>query len=162
MPKRTTIIIIILTIGSVLAQVSFLNYFAIFGIKPDLALALVVFFSFFSETLTAFLIALFVGMACDIFSGGSFGLNIFVFLCIFLVIQINKKIINTQDKWTLFLVSFGAFILSYILYYLLARVDIELPGFYLTFKNLIIPAALYALIPFYILYFIIRKPLKMI
>jgi rod shape-determining protein MreD len=162
MSKRETIVIIAICVGSVLAQVSFLNYFAIFGIKPDLVLALVVFFSLFSDMPTAFLIALFSGMACDIFSGGRFGLNIFVFLCIFLVIQINKKIIDTQDKWTLFLVSFGVLILSYILYYLFARVEFELPGFYITLKNLIIPAALYSLVPFYILYFVIGKPLKLV
>jgi len=67
MSKKKTIIVIILTVGSVLAQISFLNYFAIFGIKPDLVLALVVFFSLFSDTFSAFLIALFAGLACDIF-----------------------------------------------------------------------------------------------
>lgn len=161
MLKKTAIIIIILTIGSILAQISFLSYFAIFGIKPDLVLALVVFFSLFSDSRTAFLISLFSGVVCDVFSGGPFGLNIFVFFCIFLVIQVNKKVIDTQDKWTLFLVSFGMFILSYIIYYLIARINLELPGFYLTLKTLIIPAALYSLIPFYILYFVVGKPLKM-
>ncbi|MDP8261086.1 MAG: rod shape-determining protein MreD [Candidatus Kappaea frigidicola] len=162
MSKKKTIIVIILTVGSVLAQISFLNYFAIFGIKPDLVLALVVFFSLFSDTFSAFLIALFAGLACDIFSAGPFGLNIFIFLCIYMVILFNKKIIDTQDKWTLFLVSFAMFILSYILYYLFARADLQLPGFYLTLKSLIIPAALYTLVPFYILYFVVGKPLKMI
>jgi len=79
-----------------------------------------------------------------------------------MVILFNKKIIDTQDKWTLFLVSFAMFILSYILYYLFARADLQLPGFYLTLKSLIIPAALYTLVPFYILYFVVGKPLKMI
>ena len=162
MSKKKTIIVIILTVGSVLAQISFLNYFAIFGIKPDLVLALVVFFSLFSDTFSAFLIALFAGLACDIFSAGPFGLNIFIFLCIYMGILFNKKIIDTQDKWTLFLVSFAMFILSYILYYLFARADLQLPGFYLTLKSLIIPAALYTLVPFYILYFVVGKPLKMI
>lgn len=159
--KKTAIIIIILTIVSILAQVSFLNYFVIFGIKPDLVLALVVFFSLFSNGRTAFFVSLSSGVACDAFSGGPFGLNIFVYFCIFLVIQVNKKIIDTQDNWTLFLVSFGAFILSYVIYYFIARIDLELPGFYLTLKTLIIPAALYSLIPFYILYFVVGKPLKM-
>jgi rod shape-determining protein MreD len=162
MSKRTTVIFIFLTIGSILAQVSFLNRFVFFGIKPDLILALVVFFSLFFEPGKAFWVVLLAGAACDIFSGGPFGLNIFVYFCIFFAVQINKRIINTQNSWSLLLVTFTIFLLSYIIYYLTARVSLELPGFYVTFKMLIIPAALYALIPFYIIYFVFAKPLRLI
>jgi rod shape-determining protein MreD len=161
MSKNQRIIASLLILIAVFAQVNLLNYFTVFGIKPNLLLALVVFFSLFLDTPFSLIAAFFCGIAVDIFSYGPFGLNLISFVFIHLFLKYNKRIIDTQDKKIVFLIAISSFIVVYCLQYFLLQFSLELPSFFMTLKNLIIPSGIYTLIIFYMLYFSLGKRFKL-
>ncbi len=89
--KISRFLIITLILG--VFQFTFLNYFRIFGIKPDLLLAAVVCAGLFLETRQAILFGMFAGIFKDIFGVGVFGLDVILFsLWGFLSVNISRKI----------------------------------------------------------------------
>jgi rod shape-determining protein MreD len=160
MSKNQRIIASLLILIAVFAQVNFLSHFTIFGIKPNLLLALIVFVSLFLNKSFSLLAALLCGFAMDVFSYGLFGLNLASFVFINLFLQYNKKIVNTQDIRIVFLITAASFIAVYCLQYFLLGFNLELPGFFMTLKNVIIPSSIYTLIIFYLIYFSIGKQFK--
>lgn len=76
-----------------LLQVTLLNYFKFFGVKPDLILVSVVFFSLFFEIKWAVFFTVAAGILKDIFSAGAFGINtILLPLWAILIIRLAKEI----------------------------------------------------------------------
>lgn len=89
--KISTLLITTLILG--VFQLVFLEYFRIFGVKPDLLLAIVVIAGLFLETRWAVVFGASVGVFKDIFSLGPFGLQVILFsLWGFLVVKISRKI----------------------------------------------------------------------
>jgi rod shape-determining protein MreD len=75
--KISRLIIITLILG--VFQVTFLNYFRIFGVKPDLLLVAVVIAGLFLETRAAIIFGMFAGIFKDVFRVNAFGLNVILF-----------------------------------------------------------------------------------
>ncbi len=74
-------------------QLTFLDYFKVFGIKPDLLLISVVIASLVFEFKWAFILSLFAGLFKDVFSATTFGINTLLFpLWSFLIARLNKEI----------------------------------------------------------------------
>jgi len=89
--KASKLLIVTLILG--VFQLSLLEYFRIFGIKPDLLLVTVVMASLFLEMRWAIVFGVAVGTFKDIFGLSPFGLNILLFgLWSFLSAKISRKI----------------------------------------------------------------------
>lgn len=83
---------IIVVLG--ILQVTILDYFGIFGVKPDLLLISVVILSLFSLRLKWILfLSIFVGILKDLLGVNAFGINTLLLpLWSFLIIKLSKKI----------------------------------------------------------------------
>ena len=82
---------IILIFG--LLQVTILDYFKVFGIKPDLLLISMVIVSLIFEFKWALALSIFAGIFKDVFVVGTFGINTLLFpLWTFLIIRLAKEI----------------------------------------------------------------------
>jgi len=76
-----------------LLQVTLMDHFKVFNIKPDLILISMVMVNLLLSRPWAFTLSVFAGMLKDIFSAGSFGTNTIIFaLLSFLIIKISRKI----------------------------------------------------------------------
>ena len=74
-------------------QLTLLNYFSVFGVKPDLLLALVVLVSLRTPAGWAVGLSLAAGISIDIFSVSSFGINTLLFpLWSIAILNLNRKI----------------------------------------------------------------------
>ena len=79
-------------------QVTFLDYFSVFGVKPDLLLIAVVTVSLLAETRGALVLSIFAGALKDMLGVGGFGTNTFFFcLWSFLILQLSKKLTIETD-----------------------------------------------------------------
>lgn len=82
---------VILILG--VLQLTLLNYFKIFNIKPDLFLVCMVVASLLLELQPAIILSLFAGLFKDSFSSNLFGINTVLFaLWSFLILKLNRKI----------------------------------------------------------------------
>jgi rod shape-determining protein MreD len=101
--KISRLIIITLILG--VFQVTFLNYFRIFGVKPDLLLVAVVIAGLFLETRAAIIFGMFAGIFKDVFGVNAFGLNVILFsLWGFLSANISRKVSIDDNVTRVFLV----------------------------------------------------------
>jgi rod shape-determining protein MreD len=74
-------------------QATFLNYFMIFGIKPDLLIISMILVSVFFNWKRAVFFSVYAGALKDIFGIESFGLYIAVFACwSYLIARVSRKI----------------------------------------------------------------------
>ncbi|MDP2905455.1 MAG: rod shape-determining protein MreD [Candidatus Omnitrophota bacterium] len=79
-------------------QLTLLNYFSVFGVKPDLLLALVILVSLRSPAGWAVGLSLFAGILKDIFSASGFGINTLLFpLWSIAILNLNRKINVEHD-----------------------------------------------------------------
>jgi rod shape-determining protein MreD len=86
-------------------QFTFLNYFRVFGVKPDLLLVTVVCAGIFLEARQAILFGMFAGIFKDIFGVGVFGLDVILFsLWGFLSANISRKVSIDDNITRVFLV----------------------------------------------------------
>jgi rod shape-determining protein MreD len=86
-------IFLLIIIGLAMFQVTILDYFKIFSVKPDLLLISAVICALFFKFRLALLLGVFAGILKDIFGGYNFGVNTLLFtLWTFLVIKLSKKI----------------------------------------------------------------------
>jgi len=91
MTRKKNFVFLILFLA--LLQVTFLQYFRIFGIKPDLFLICVVISSLYFEVVYALAMSLLCGILKDTFSIGIFGINTFFFpILSFLVMKLSRKV----------------------------------------------------------------------
>jgi len=89
--KNWIFFLIIVALG--MLQVTVLNYFKIFGVKPDLLLITVVIAGLFFEFKWAFVLSVFAGLFKDVFGANIFGINTLLFpLWSFLIVRLNKEI----------------------------------------------------------------------
>jgi len=89
--KVSTLLVTTLILG--ILQMTFLEYFRIFGVKPDLLLVSVVIAGIFFKMRPVLIFAILTGIFKDIFSLSPFGLNVLLFsLWGFLVVKISREI----------------------------------------------------------------------
>ena len=76
-----------------LLQLTILDYFKIFGAKPDLLLASIIIASLFFESKWVIVFAVFAGILKDIFGINTLGINVVLFpLWGFIVIELSKRL----------------------------------------------------------------------
>ena len=92
--KRDNLLkLVTLTILLLVFENSFLEWFKIFGVRPNLALCLIVFLSFTQESAVVLLVVLLAGIIKDSFSGFIFGLNLITFFStMFLCFEIKRRL----------------------------------------------------------------------
>jgi len=96
--RANTLLITALVLG--LFQITFLENFKVFGVKPDLLLLTVVIAGLFWETRAAVIFGIAIGILKDIFSLNTFGLDILLFgLWAFLTVKISRKV-SIEDNLT--------------------------------------------------------------
>ena len=111
--KFTKLLVITLILG--LLQLTLLQYFRVFGVKPDLLLAIVVIASLSLRIRWAILFGALVGLFKDIFGLNSFGLNILLFSCwSFLMAKISRKV-SIEDGLSAALLAFVIALLQNIM-----------------------------------------------
>ncbi|MCX5703483.1 MAG: rod shape-determining protein MreD, partial [Candidatus Omnitrophica bacterium] len=94
--KKLCFILIIIISG--ILQVTILDYFKIFTVKPDLLLISMVLASLAFEFRWAFALSIFAGFFKDAFSVTSFGINTLLFgLWSFLTLRLSKEITIDND-----------------------------------------------------------------
>lgn len=91
MKKKWFYLLIIALIGIV--QLTLMDYFKLFGVKPDLLLISVILASLFYDMRWALLCSVFAGILKDVFGAAAFGINTSLFcLFSFAIIELAKKI----------------------------------------------------------------------
>jgi rod shape-determining protein MreD len=89
--RKWSFFFLILILG--ILELTFLNYFKIFNIKPDLFLICAVLASLFLEPRPAVALSLSAGLLKDSLSSSLFGINVVLFtLWSFLILKLNRKI----------------------------------------------------------------------
>jgi rod shape-determining protein MreD len=89
--KILKFLIISLVLGAI--QVTFLDYFRVFGVKPDFLLAAVVIGGLLFESRLSFIFGILAGIFKDAFGLGPFGLNIILFsLWSVVVAKVSRKV----------------------------------------------------------------------
>jgi len=102
--KLSTFLIVAIILG--FAQVTCINYFSIFQIKPDLFLLIVFIAALFFELRYAITVAVLTGIFKASFGMGAVGIDILLFsLWSFLIIKISRKI-SIDDSLTRVLLFF--------------------------------------------------------
>ncbi|MBU3958661.1 MAG: rod shape-determining protein MreD [Candidatus Omnitrophica bacterium] len=89
--RKWFFLFIIVVLG--LLEVAVLDYFKIFGVKPDLFLIVVVILSLFFELKGVIFFVIFAGVLKDAFSINTFGINTLLLpLWSFLIMKLSKRI----------------------------------------------------------------------
>ncbi|MCX5702439.1 MAG: rod shape-determining protein MreD [Candidatus Omnitrophica bacterium] len=105
--KKWIIFLVIIILA--LLQVTFLDYFKVFGARPDLLLISVVIVSFHLGFRRALSSSILAGSLKDIFSANTFGLNILLFpIWSLLLIKLSKKVSIDSDSVRATLIFFIA------------------------------------------------------
>lgn len=101
--------LLILFLG--ILELTCLDYFKIFNLKPDLLLVGMVSASLFLEPFAAVLLSLFAGIIKDLSASNPFGINTLLFvLWSFLILKLNRKISLERNSLRLALVFNVAFL----------------------------------------------------
>ncbi|MBN2830804.1 MAG: rod shape-determining protein MreD [Candidatus Omnitrophica bacterium] len=108
-------IVFILTAIFALLQVTLLDYFRIFGAKPDLLLIAVFFGCLFLKQKKAFALGIFSGLFKDIFSLNAFGLNTVLFPAGVILIAKLMRRVSIEDNLSRILLIFVVALLNNII-----------------------------------------------
>ncbi|MCL6478523.1 MAG: rod shape-determining protein MreD [Peptococcaceae bacterium] len=131
-------------------QVTLLNFFTIFGVKPDLVLIIVVFNAFLRGSGKGALVGFWGGLFVDLAAGSYIGVNALSLMAVgYLVGMTESKLYKDGSLIVFFLVWMSSFTAQILNYILLSLMGVHIvPGVAL-FK-VIIPTATYtaALVPF--------------
>jgi rod shape-determining protein MreD len=112
--KNLIFLAVIIILG--LLQLTFLDAFMIFNIKPDLLLISALIASLFLEKKPALALSLFAGIFKDAFGSSVFGLNCLLFcLWSFVIIRISK-VISIEDNFLRMALVFMVVLLHNIVY----------------------------------------------
>ncbi|MCL5058687.1 MAG: rod shape-determining protein MreD [Actinobacteria bacterium] len=132
-------------------QVTLLNFFPVFGVKPDLVLMIVVFNSFLKGSREGALTGLLGGIFIDLATGSYIGMNALALMIVgYLVGFTESKIYKDSAIIIVFLVWMASFLDQLITYILLYFMNVQIsPG--VALLRVMLPTATYtaALVPFF-------------
>lgn len=121
-----------------LIQATLLDYFSVFGVKPDLLLACMVMAVLSFEFKWAFFFGVSAGLLKDAMGLSAFGINTFLFsLWAYLIINLSRKIVIENY----FLPSLLIFIITFVN-------DITVRAMFFSFSGLNVPAGIFFRITF--------------
>ena len=125
------------------AQTIFLEWFSIYGIKPDLSLWMVYLIGFLQGEWKGGLLGVFCGVILDSFSPGKFGMNIFIKGALGILAGfLGRALLETRALFHFGMLFFFS-IIQGILIYLFLQVTGEPVFFAEVFGKIILPQALY-------------------
>lgn len=132
-------------------QVTFLNIFSIFGIKPDLVLILVVFNAFLKGTREGALIGFLGGLFLDLAVGSYIGMNALSLMTVgYLVGKTESKLYKDGSFIVVFLVLLSSLTAQVINYILLYMIDAQIHAGAAMLKVILFTAIYTAvLVPFF-------------
>ncbi len=113
MTKRIFFIIVFICVA---LEVTFLNYFKIFSVKPDLSLIAVVFASLYFDLKWALILSIFVGLLKDTFSLNPFGIYTPLFALYSLLIARLSRKISLENNLILMVLVFIIVIFNNLLH----------------------------------------------
>ena len=133
--KLSTLAVIALALGSF--QLTFLQYFKVFGVQPDLFLVSVILASFFLPARRAIIFSLALGIFKDAFILSAFGLDILLFsLWSFLIVKITRKV-SLEDNLS-----------RTLLVFIIALLHNVISGLVLVYSGSFIPAGIFLRVVF--------------
>lgn len=149
---------LILTILSFLIlQVSILPLVEVRGIRPDLLLIAIVFFSLRLGPTRGLVLGLITGFLKDCLGNGLFGGYAFCFALLGLIVGYNGKVLYRESPYTQVVVTFLASCLAYFLYYLLVKLYQAMPPMTDSFRWVILPASIYTAVVCLPVFFLLQK-----
>lgn len=152
---------LILTIlGFIILQVSILPLVEIRGIRPDLLLIAVVFFSLQLGPTHGLVLGIIAGFLKDCLGNGLFGGYAFCFALLGLIVGYNGKVLYRESPYTQVVVTFLASCLAFFLYYLLVRLYRAMPPMTDSFRWVILPASLYTAVISLPAFFLLQRIFK--
>lgn len=125
--KKISLIITITLIA--IFQAAVLNHIKFFGAKPDLLLIAVVFFALYFGKKFGFWVGLLCGLLQDALSGLPWGTQTLVFSFCGLIIGTFNKDIYRDSKFVQAVLVFIFCIISYIFYYYVLKIKLNMPTF---------------------------------
>lgn len=152
---RNIIWIVGIVVISIILQTTLFNYIEIRGIKPDLILIVVVFWSLARGSWAGMLIGFGGGLLQDCFSGALLGTNALTKTLLGFLIGLGTKTIYKEKFFTQISVLFGCTLLEGFLFFLLLTIFGLNQPFLKVMSDLIIPLSFYnALVGPFIFYFL--------
>lgn len=103
---RETIKFLFISAVIVILQMTLLNRFTLFGAKPEILLALTIFFSLYGGAISGLAAGLIFGFASDIFSAHPLGVNTFAFSIIGFFLAVFKDKLFRESIFTQFILIF--------------------------------------------------------
>ncbi len=149
---------IFLVIFSVI-QPTWLEYIAIFGVKPNLFLVYTVIISCYCSKKEGAITGFFFGLVLDLFTGNAIGLNgCLMLLVAFFTASFCEKFIRKSTLLSTMVIVFVTTLCYELLYYIVAFLgDLNLGS---VFLKVLIPECLYCIIAAIPLYYIVPKTEK--
>ncbi|HBV98758.1 MAG: rod shape-determining protein MreD [Peptococcaceae bacterium BICA1-7] len=136
---------------AIFLQVTLLNFFPLFGVKPDLILMLVVFNSFLKGSREGALVGLLGGVFIDLANGSYIGMNSLALMIVgYLVGFTESKIYKDSSIIIIFLVWVASLLDQLLTYILLYSMQVQIsPG--VALFRVMLPTATYTavLVPFF-------------
>ncbi|MEA3328154.1 MAG: rod shape-determining protein MreD [Candidatus Omnitrophota bacterium] len=142
--KKIAFILVILIF--LLLEVVYLDKIEIHGIKPDLLLIALIFFSLQRNLIFGLGLGLVLGLLKGVFSAGPLGIQMFTFGLCGLVIGKYFKFIYKQGIFVKIVTVFFLSIFAGLVYYLASLPIDVLPNLVTSFRGIILPAGIYTAI----------------
>jgi rod shape-determining protein MreD len=145
------LVVIFLLAAALFLQVTLLNFIAIFGVKPDLVLMIIVFNAFLRGSGEGALVGFWGGLFVDLAAGSYIGLNALSYMAVgHLTGLTESKLYKDNSIIIIFLVWVSSFTAQTLNYILISFMEIHIaPG--IALFRVIIPTAFYTavLVPFF-------------
>ncbi len=119
---------IVIAVISLIVQCTWINLIAVFSIKPDLILLLVVFFGLYNDTRLSIFCGIMLGLGVDVLSSGIIGLNCFTMGCAGGFVALIKEKIYGDNIITKIILPFFACVFQVVTYHILAANFYRLPN----------------------------------
>jgi len=138
------LLLLLLLMGlAIFFQVTLLNFFPVFGVKPDLVLIIVVFNAFLKGSREGALVGFLGGIFVDLATGSYIGMNALALMIVgYLVGFTESKIYKDSSIIVIFMVWMAAFLDQLLTYILLYSMNVQIsPG--VALLRVMLPAATY-------------------
>ncbi len=131
--KNKLLTVSIVAVSLLLFESSFLEWFKIFGVRPNLAVCFIVLLSFTQKPAVSLSMVLLAGIIKDSFSGFVFGMNtVSFFITMILCLEVKKKLFAQKIGIFIFMAFLGIWIsfLFFCFYSLIYELDCNFTRFF--------------------------------
>lgn len=157
-PRYSWLILTILTF--LILQVSILPLIELRGIRPDLLLIAIVFFSLQLGPTHGLGLGIVTGFLKDCLGNGIFGGYAFCFGLLGLIVGYNGKVLYRESPYTQVVVTFLTSCLAFFLYHSLAKLYQAMPPMKDSLRWVILPASMYTAVVSLPVFFLLQRIFK--